>query len=509
MIPGRYSVNFSLVVLTAILFLPIFSFAQKKTKIKFEADNIEYDETLGKKARRLIDNVVFEHKGVFMYCDSAYQYPESNSLDAFGRVKIVQGDSMTLYTDSLNYNGDTEIFKCKNNVVLDNKDIHLETDYLIFNRGENFGYYLGGGEITNRSDQSLLVSEKGYYYTELDEFYFKKDVVYTHPEFIIKADTLKYNSEIKKTTFLGPTDIEADSNFIYCERGFFNSNTGKSEYHKNAYMTSESRIIKGDSIFYDTKENFGRILGNADILDTSEQISIRGEIALLYREKDSAVVTDMAELQQYLDEDTMFLHADTFKIFTTKDSSRVLKAYRKIRFFKSDLQGQCDSMVYAFSDSAIMMYYDPILWSGENQITGEYVQLNMAGGRIHSMDINQDAFINSLVDSIRYNQIRGKDMTGYFKDNQIDLIDVVGNGQTIYYPKDDDDKFIGVNRGESSNLKIKLKNNEINRISYINDANSTFFPLYELSPNELRLRGFQWLIHKRPTKREDIFNWVD
>ncbi len=483
--------------------------AQKKSKVKFKADNIEYDESLGKKARRLLDNVVFEHKGVFMYCDSAYQYPETNSLDAFGRVHIEDKDSLNLWSDFLHYDGDNELFECRGNVILDNKNIHLETDFLFYDKSKDFGYYLDGGEITNRDDQSKLTSQKGYYYTKIDEFYFKQDVVYNHPEFKIEADTLLYNAEIKKTTFLGPTYIHADSSLIYCERGFFDSQTQKSEYHQNAYILSETRRISGDSIYYDTDKGIGRIVGNANILDTAENIAVMGERAWIYEAKDSAIVTEKTELQQYFEEDTLFLHADTFKVFQDDDSSRILKAYWHVRFFKSDLQGKCDSMVYSFGDSAIKMYSDPILWSQDNQITGEYIQLNTANGQMHSMEIQSNAFVVSMVDAVKYNQIRGKEMTGYFVNNSLDVIYVTGNGQTVYYAQDEEDKFVGVNRGESSDLKIQLINNEIDEIAYINDGNATFYPMGELTAQELRLRGFSWRDYIRPKQREDIFFWVD
>ena len=487
-------------------------YAQKKVKIKFEADNIEYDESLGRKAKRLIGNVIFEHKGVFMYSDSAYQYPLSNSLDAFGRVHIIQGDSLNLYSDSLHYDGETQIFTCKQNVVLDNEDIHLTTDYLIYDRANRLGYYLNGGTILNREDQSELTSQRGFYYTETDDFYFKTNVKYLHPEFEIFSDTLLYNTESKRTTFLGPTDIYADSNKIHCEAGYFNSITKLSEYHINAYIISDSRVISGDSIFYDANISFGEIIGNADIVDTAENISVRGQHALLYEDRDSAIVTIESELQQYMDGDTLFLHADTLKVFradSDNPDSRMLLAYMHIRFFKTDLQGKCDSMVYNFTDSAIQMYYDPILWTADNQITGDYIQLNMAEGSIHSMDVDKNAFVTSEVDSVHYNQIRGKNMLGLFVDNKMDNIQVKGNGQTIYYALDKYDKFIGVNRGESSDLVIKMVDNEINQISYINDANAVFFPMNELSPEELRLKGFSWRIELRPKNRKDIFIWVE
>jgi len=506
-LPFGGNMKLAICLVSALLLTSLNSMAQKKAKIQFEADNIEYDESLGKKAKRLIGNVVFKHKGVFMYCDSAYQYPMSNSLDAFGRVHIKQGDSLDLYCDSLHYQAQSQIFTCRKNVVLDNKNIHLTTDNLIYDRSNDMGYYLSGGKIINREDQSTLTSEHGYYYTLSDDFYFKKNVEYIHPEFKMVADTLKYNSKQNLTHFLGPTDIYADSNVIHCEKGYFNSVSKISEYNTNAYIISDNRIIHGDSIYYDANIHFGQINGNAEIIDTSEDVSVLGHIALLYEDRDSALVTDSAELRQYFDHDTLFMHADTFIVYK-KDSlqnERELQAYHHVRFFKPDLQGQCDSMIYSFADSAIKMYNDPILWTGDNQITGTYIQLNMVNGQMDNMKIEDQAFVNSKVDSIHFNQIRGKDMTAIFVDNMMRKIIVVGNGQTIYYALDDVDKFIGVNRGQSSDLSIKLADNEITHIAYINDANATFFPMHEISTEELRLKGFSWRIELRPLRRKDIF----
>lgn len=501
---------FRYIILSIAIAVSCSGFAQQKNKIKFKADNITYDESFGKNTKRLIGNVVFEHEGVFMYCDSAYQYTEENSLDAFGKVHIEDGDSLDLYCDSLHYDGNVKVFRCKRNVVLDRGDIHLTTDYLVFDRINDLGYYTDGGKIDNRQDSSVLTSKRGYYYMESGIFYFKKDVEYVHPEFTILADTLKHEPKARHTTFLGPTDIYADSNIIHTERGFFNARTGKSLYYQNAYILSENRIITGDSIYYNTSTQTGKIRGNADILDTAEKVSVRGDVANIFQNRDSALITERAELQQYFDDDTLFMHADTFKVFGSDEKNgRTLLAFRKIRFYKSDLQGKCDSMVYAFSDSAIKMYHDPVIWSAENQITGTYIQLNMANGVLHTMDIKQEAFICSFVDSLKYNQIRGKDMEGFFVENDLDKIDVTGNGQTIYYALDEEDKFIGVNRGESSDLLITLRNNEVSEIKYINDANATFFPIGELLPRELRLKGFSWRIHIRPKSRSDIFTWVD
>lgn len=480
----------------------------QKTKIKFKADNIEYDESLGTKAKRLIGNVVFEHKGATMYCDSAYQYPVSNSLDAFSNIRIFQGDSIELYGDSLHYDGDEQEFTVRYNVRMLSTNQELETDFLKYNRNTSTAIYYNGGKITNKEDSTVLTSVYGYYYTTSRDFYFKDSVRLTHPDYRVEADTLQYNTESKITYFHGPTRIFSDSNFIYCERGYYNSVTKKSAYHQNAYMVSGVQKISGDSIFFDALADYGEITGNAKISDTTQQLIVSGEKGIFYTEKDSALVTDSALLMQYDDTDTLFMHGDTMKIFKSDSTEfRKLLAYPRVRFYRKDLQGKCDSMVYAFSDSAIKMFKDPVIWSEENQLSGDYIQMNTAGGAMNTLVIDQRAFVTSMVDSLRFNQIRGKLMTGYFVDNDLERINVEGNGQTIYWGQDEEDKLIGVNRGESSNLRVLLKDNELNEIVFLNEPDAYFYPPLQFDPMELRLKGFSWLKEVRPTSRHDIFIW--
>jgi lipopolysaccharide export system protein LptA len=489
---------------------PLLNAQEKKARINFVADDIIYDETLGNKARRLIGNVVFDHEGVLMYCDSAYQYPVDNALDAFGNVHIKQGDTLDLYGDSLEYNGNTKIAHLRGNVKLVNPDITLTTSELIYYRIQNYCHYPKAGTIINRKANNQLFSNIGYFYPSLSFFHFKDSVRLINPDYTIETDTLEYNSETEITYFKGPTNILSDENLIYCENGWYDTKKNLSTYYNNAYLIQNQQKLEGDSLFYDRNAGYGEVFSHVQITDTVEKIIINGDYSIFFEANDSAIVIgDSTLLTQIFETDSLFLHADTFQIVSdTISDQRNVFAWPQVKFYKSDLQGRCDSMRYSFVDSVIQMFTDPIIWSGENQLTADYIEIRMANKEIHSIYLDQRAFIASQVDSVRFNQIRGKIITGYFKESDLYKVVVNGNGQTIYYSQDEEDKFIGVNRGESSDLLIFLENSTIQTISFQNDPDATFYPIMELSPEELRLKEFSWRVALRPTRKADIYEWL-
>ena len=489
---------------------PLVAQNEKKGKIKFSAEHIQYDEKLGNKARRLIGDVVFEHDGVLMYCDSAYHYPEANSLDAFSNVHIKQGDTLDLFGDSLKYNGNTKVARVFGNVRLLTKDMTLTTSQLTFYRMENYALYTTGGTLVNNKENNRLYSNIGYFYPNRSLFHFKDSVRLYNPEYTIETDTLHYNSQTEVTYFMGPTYIISEENLIYCENGWYDTKTNLSNYYLNAYLINEKQKLEGESMFFYRNAGYGKVMGNVQITDTIEDIIINGDLSHFYQQQDSAIVTgDSTQLTQLYDTDSLFLHADTFRIVTDSNQSKKVFAYHQVKFYKSDLQGKCDSMIYSFADSVIRLYTDPVIWSGENQLTADYMEIRTANNKINTIFMDQNSFIISQVDSVRYNQIRGKVITGYFINNDLSTVDVRGNGQTIYYSLDEQDKFIGVNRGESSDLLIRLKDNKLQTITFINDPDATFYPIMELKPEELRLKDFIWRKTERPLSRWDIFRWEE
>jgi lipopolysaccharide export system protein LptA len=512
-------------------FFPFNAYAQSTIKTKkgnkieiLNANTLQFEERNGKKIKRLIGNVQLKHDNALMFCDSAYIFSKTNTMDAYSNVKITQGDSLQLFGDSLKYNGNTKVAVLRGNIRLINKDVTLTTNFLDYNRTTNISYYYGGGTMVNNKENNTLTSEQGYYHTNTESFYFKENVVLINPEYKIAADTLNYHSTSEIVNFLGPTTITSDHNFIYTEDGWYNTVNGLSKFYKNAYLYSEGKKIEGDTLYYDREKGFGEIICNATITDTVEHLILQGDVAHLFEKNDSAMITQEAMMMQIMEEDTFYMHADTFIVSTqfqaydslinetdtTKikgDTVRTMYAYHHAKFYKNDLQGKADSIIYNFSDSSINFYNDPIIWSKENQITGTFIYLLMKENKVDRMFVDEHAFIISKADSLRanYNQIKGDSLIAHFHEQEIRKINVNENSETIYYAIDEDGKYIGVNKMSGRDMLIFLKDNELSTITFIKDPEGVMHPLKEVSPKDVILKGFSWRILERPKNRFDIF----
>lgn len=507
------------------IFMALVSNAQKKSKIEIlNANVLEYEELNGLKIKRLIGDVQLKHDDALMFCDSAYIYSNSNTMDAYNNVRIEQGDSLQMFGDSLKYNGDTKVAVLRGDIRLINNDVTLTTNFLDYNRTTNIAYYYGGGKMVNQKENNTLTSGQGYYYTDSESFFFKDSVLLVNPEYVIEADTLNYHSKSEIVKFLGPTTITSDDNFIYTEDGWYNTVSNRSKFYRNAYLFSEEKLVEGDTLYYDRDKGYGEIVCNAVITDTVENLILQGDVAHLFELKDSVMITQEAMMQQFADGDTLYMHADTFIVSTQyiiadsllneADSSKIvgdtlrrLLAYNHAKFYKSDMQGKADSIVYDFSASTINFYNDPIIWSKENQITGEFIYLLTSNNKVDRMFINENAFIISKPDSSNenYNQIKGKNMIAYLNKQEIHKIDVKQNSETIYYAIDDDVKYIGVNKLSGNDMLIFLKDNEIQSITFIKDPEGLMSPLKDVSPKDVMLKGFNWRITERPSDMFDIF----
>jgi lipopolysaccharide export system protein LptA len=464
-----------------------------------------FDKRIDEDLRKLIGHVVFKHNNDLMYCDSAYFYKARNSLEAFGKVHLIHNDSVNLFGDYLKYNGDIRFGEVRRNVKLVDKYITLTTQNLDFDLENNLSYYFSGGKIVDTTNN--LTSRNGYYFFDTKEFFFKDNVVLINPQYSMYSDTLKYNTGTEIAFFVGPTKIISDSNLIYCENGWYNTRSNISQFNRNAYMQNKNQFIKGDSLYYDRNQGLGKAFRNVEVRDTTENIILKGELAFYLEKPEYSYITGEAVFISYSETDTLFLHADTLrsKLDTSGKYKRIF-AYKKVKFYREDMQGKCDSLSYSFRDSLIRLYGQPVIWTDENQLTAEYIQIHTFNNRADKIELKNSAFIVAQEDTLKFNQISGKNMTGIIKENKLCRINVDGNGQTIYYAKDND-QLVGINKAESSNLIIYLKEGKVDRINFINQPGAVLNPPHQLKFEETRLKGFQWLGKQRPVNKNDIFIW--
>lgn len=466
-----------------------------------QANSMEFDKSMGN-AKRVIGDVIFKHENTYLYCDKAYLYSETNVVDAEGNVHLIMDRTTHAYGNTLHYDGKTGLARLDGNTRMVDGQTLLTTSYLDFDmRNDKVMYYTGGKIVDG---ETVLTSKLGTYDTKKKEMYFKKEVDLVNPEYTIKCDTLRYNTAKDMAYFIGPTKIKADKSDIYCERGWYNTKTDAALFMQNSYLQSENQIVRGDSLLYDKKNELGRAYKNVSMIDTVEDIMLKGDIGRFNQKTSDMLVTGHAVMVMIDNADSLFMHADTL-ISKGDSNARVFYAFHHARFFRADLQGASDSIVYSFADSSIYMYRKPIIWSDDNQMTADNIRIQMQNNRIDKMFFYNASFIVSEFDSIRYNQIKGKDMVASFKENDLYKIHVTGNAESIYYLTEKDSTVMGVNKSQSARLTIWVKDREIHRVTFHDKPEAILYPEAELMPADARLKGFLWQPVLRPKHKDDIF----
>ncbi len=492
-------------LLVVLMLTSVSVMAQRKTRIQIlHADHYHYNARFNKNIQQLIGHVRLKQDSTLFLCDSAYLNDKLRNLDAFGHVHINVNDTLNIYGDRLHYNGKTKIGELFGNVKLEDSKAVLTTSHLVYNRITGMAFYDTGGTIV--SDSNVLKSRRGDYDTRAKIFYFKKNVVLTNPDQVTKADTLIYNTINKTAYFKGPTLIRGNNSIIKCVDGWYNTATDRVQMRKRPEIESGEQFLTADSILYNNHTGFGRAMGNISVLDTLHSLLVKGKKAEIWNNKGITYVTDSAEAITYDQQDSMFLHADTLWVyFDRTHNAKKMLAYHTVRFYRTDLQGICDSLAYAVSDSVIRLYHRPVLWTGKNQLTADSIFISIHNNRLDSLTMFNTSFIVSLDTLRNYNQIKGRNMVGYFRNNRIYRVKVDGNAQSIYWVRDDKKQLVGINKAESSYMIIRVKDNEIKAINYIEQASETMYPEKDLPPNGRILKGFQWYENLRPRSKYDIF----
>jgi len=495
-------ISIIVIFFAVIFFLSPALLAQRKEQIQIVNSDYLAGGKQSEGIRRFIGNVIFKHNNATIYCDSAYLYANENVFFAYSKVHVSRGDTIHLYGDFMRYDGNTTIGKIRHNVTLKDDETTLYTDSLDFNNTSDIAWYSNGGRIINAENE--LTSSIGYYYFKESMFFFKDSVVGKSPDYTIETDTLKYSTRTETSFFVGPTKIYNEEEHLYAENGWYNTKAKIFQFNKNAVYQNKEKILKGDSIYYDDMQGIGKAFQNISLIDTTENMILKGDYAYYQKEPENFLITKKALLIQVTDKtDSLFLHADTLRSeYDSSGTYRILKAYFKVKIFRDDFQGRCDSLAYSFKDSVIRMYREPVIWSEGSQLTADFVEIQTKNRKMDKFYLNDEAFIVSQEDTSRYNQIRGKNMVGYIKNNKLYKVDVFGNGQTIYFTKDKEE-IIGVNQAESSDLIIYMKDNQVSRINMIKQPAGTLYPIEELQ--ETKLKGFKWLDNLRPKQMKDIF----
>jgi lipopolysaccharide export system protein LptA len=491
-------------------------YGQKKVRLK-QSDYSKGVMKDGKRTDWVVGNVIFTQNQTTIYCDSAEIFKKENSVEAYGHVKITDGDSVTVTAKRLRYDGDKRVAYLRQNVVFVKlATATLYTDFLDYYRTQAEARYFNGGRLVDSTNN--LTSRKGYYNTRTNLASFKTKVVAVNPDYTLKSDTLQYNSKTKIVYFRDRTTVvDKEGKTAVYEDGFYDTKTTekKSEINRGTIQTT-SYEMKGDKYFLDDLRKFYKAKTNVVMTSREENLTIYGDDGFFNKVTGVAKVYGNAWLAKVGDDgDTLFMSADTLvSIESNNPSQKRLLAYHDVRIFKSNMQGRADSLAYFSSDSVLYLFKQPVLWTTENQMTGDTIRVVLKNQNVDKVYLMTNSFVVSEDSLNNFNQIKGKRMTAIFAGKSIHHVDVDGNGESIYYALQEEEKDLdsllvkivyvsGMNRMICSNMKINFIEGKIDNFSAYVKPDAQFVPPHEIKKENERLKGFVWRAKERPI-REDV-----
>ena len=485
---------------------------RKKTRIHIEHyDVATFSKSMGD-MQRLIGNVKMRHDSAYFFCDSAYFFEKTNSFNAFKNVHIIVNDSVEIFSDLLDYDGNTRFAEFFDNVKLMDDSTTLLTEYLTYDRNLHLACYPDSA-TTYRGDKTLI-SCIGYYRDDLKEFSFFENVEVTSPKYQMFTDTLYYNTNIEKMWFEGPTIIINEENTLDGEHGYYLVDEDIAFLDKRPVMRNETQRMKSDSMYYNRNIGLAKAYDHVDMIDTSYKVVMRGNYVEMWENKGLSFATDSAYAISYDNDnsDSLYIHGDTLFMYfdKQKEEAKKLIARRNVRFFKSDMQGKCDTLTYLVADSTIRMRVNPILWAEDSQMTGTDIDIKIKDQAIDWVLQKGNAFIISQDTVEGFNQIKGTDITSRFKDGGIHRVNVDGDkAETIYWIRDDDGGLIGIDVSNSETMVIEMENQNISIIKSFKGISETMYPESDLSESSRYLQGFKWHDEARPRDKDDIFRRIE
>lgn len=474
------------------------------------SDVLSYDQAKNPDAQLLRGNVAFTHQGAKLFCDSAHFYEASNSFEAFGNVKMYQGDTLSLFSDYAFYDGNEQMAMSRFNVVMKHRESTLYTDSLNYDRLYNMGYFFEGGKLVDKD--ATLISDWGEYNTGTKLAAFHYNVRLRDKQFYLVSDSLYYNTAVSEAQVIGPSEITSGKSYIYSENGFYNTTTEKARLFNRSIVKNEGKIIIADSLFHDAKMKTSEALWNVEYTDSINKNMMTCDYCWYDDSIGYAMATKKAVAIDYSQGDSLFMHADTFKIFTyninTDSVYRIIHAYNKVRAYRTDVQAVCDSLVFISKDSCMTMYKDPIVWNYQQQLLGEMIKVYMKDSTIDRAHVIEQALsVEQMADSIHYNQISSKEMFAYFINGEISSAEAKDNVIAIYFIVDDSDSsFIAQNNMETSQLKMFLENRKMKRI-WAPKSEGVMYPMSQIPPDKKFLDNYAWFDYIRPVDKHDIFVW--
>lgn len=493
-------------------------YKQKKRKKTDErvylvhADQLSYDVySAVPDAQILRGKVHFTHAGSQLTCDSAYFYQESNSVEAFGHVHFRQGDTLSLTCKYADYNGADQMMHARHNVVLKHRTQTLYTDSLDYDRIYNLAYFFEGGKLVDGKDR--LVSDWGAYSTATRQASFYYGVEMYSGKNHITTDTLHYDTRTSVAHVVGPSTITSKGSIIHTSDAYLNSHTDQSQLFGRSTIVDKDKSITGDSLYHNSKTGLNEGFGNVVYIDKENKNELRAQHVFYNEQTGYGYATNRALMLDYSQKDTLWMHADSLKIYThnigTDSVYRKVHAFDHVRAYRQDLQAVCDSLVFNSQDSCMTMYRDPIAWNYNRQLLGEVMKIYMNDSTVRKAEIiGQALSVEKVDDKNHYNQVSSTRMDAYFNDGAMRRADAIGSVKTVFYNTDNKDSVLTeLNYLETDTMRMYMSPTRQLEKIWASKSVGTMYPITQIPPDKYRLPEFAWFDYVRPTDKDDVFNW--
>lgn len=483
----------------------------QRNKVFLEnADELIADESRSTEYQVLRGNVRFRRGDMYMFCDSAYYYDKTSSLDAFGHVHMTQADTLQVFADVMHYYGEDQVAQLRHNVRLENRSTTLLTDSLDYEITSNVGYYFDHGTIVDNKNNTELTSEYGRYELDTKQAEFTTNVHLISDQYEMNTNLLRYNTQTHIANIIDETVIVNDSNTIYTSNGWYNTSRDDATLYDRAQINArDGKTLVGDTVYYDRTRNYGEAYGNVILTDEVNHVILDGDYGYHDEASHYSYVTRRARAREFSQGDTLYMHADTLCTIMNDDSIRILKAFRGVRFYRSDVQGVCDSLQLSEADSILNLYRNAVVWNGQRQISGEEINIHMRDSTADWATLPNFGLMIEHLGEDYYDQLSGKKMKAYFENKELRQLDVDGNVMAIMYPQESDSTYNKQVYAESSYMKLNLKaKQEVERLAMWPEVTGKVTPLYLLRKSNYYLPQFKWYDSLRPRRPEDIYRII-
>lgn len=480
----------------------------------------------------LVGHVALKQESTVFYADSAVFNKTGKFVEAFRNVHINDHDSVNIYSDYLLYHTDTKMATLKKKVRLTDGKTELFTDELQYDMNQRTGVYTKGGRVVNGT--SVLTSQEGTYYADVKDVYFKRQVVLTDPKYNLKTDSLLYNTASQVATFVTKTFIQDSlKRNIVTSDGYYDLKNKNAFFGKRPVIRDGASTTVSDELISDDNTGISVFTGNVVFKDTAQGIALLSNSVVTNRNKGTLVATQKPLLIIKQEKDSTFITADSLYSGRLNDlpqlaesqvvvnagpskkndgndsdtALRFFRLYHHVRIFSDSMQAVCDSLFYSGADSAFRLFYDPIVWASNSQVTGDTIFLYTKNKQPQLMRVFENGLMINKAGPDMYNQVKGNRLFGYFTKGDIDQIRAKGNAESIYYAKDGQEKLIGINKATADIIDMRFQKKELNRVVFISDVNGTMLPVGQATEQDRRLRSFKWLDEKRPKTKFELFGY--